>query len=580
MASPAPASEATRVSDFGMLGTIEVPRVERGPTVNAARTHDAWRGAAETFVLGYTGRRGAAGSESFKARSVLQDELGQIHVRVRQSIAGLPVVGAELILHVEAKSGKVIGINGSFAPDSELPRSAAVNAGAAIEYAAAEYGIDSSLVLGAPELTYIVVEDGSVRLAWTNMVSYRDEEGEQIDRIFADALTGAAIARHPQIDHAKYREIFTCNNTTVLPGTLLFTEGGSSTDSTAMAAYNNLGIAYDYYDDNHNRDSWDGEGATIRASVHYGVNVNNAAWAPQQQFWFGDGNGVLFSPLAFSLDIVAHEFTHAVDQETANLVGGSSEPGMLNESIADCLGAAAEAYSDGSVNAGVWKIGDEVYTPGTSGDALRYMNDPAINGDRDYYPGRSIGGDPHSNGGIQNLAFYLLVQGGSHPRGKTFYNVSSIGMTAAEKIFYLALAAYADSGTNFREMREHTRKAAEEIYGLNSTQHTAVWNAWAAVGNHWWEDFATMANGATIITSTYTSSSSSNYHTGHLDGPAGTNFSLYLERWDGTTWQIAASDLTSGSDEILAYKGPTGQYRWRVHALTGSGSLKLYTNRP
>lgn len=564
-----------------MLGSVDVPRVKRGLTVNAAGTKDAWRGAAERFVRGYAGRRGAAGSESFAARSVLQDERGQVHVRVRQSIAGLPVVGAELILHVEAKSGKVIGINGSFAPDSELPRSAAVNAGAAIEYAAAEYGIASSLALGAPELTYIVVEeDDSVRLAWTNVVSYRDEEGEQVDRIFADALTGAAIARHPQIDHARNREIYDCGHTTVLPGTLLFTEGGSSSDSTAMAAYNNLGIAYDYYDDKHNRDSYDDEGATIRASVHYGDGVNNAAWAPQQLFWFGDGNGVQFSPLAFSLDIVAHEFTHAVDQETADLVGGNSEPGALNESIADCLGAAAEAYSDGSVNAGVWKIGDEVYTPGTSGDAIRYMNDPAINGDKDYYPGRSLSGNAHSHGGIQNLAFYLLVQGGSHPRGKTFHSVSSIGMTAAEKIFYRALAVYADSGTNFREMRDHTRQAAADLYGTNSTQHTAVFNAWAAVGNHWWQDSATMATGDTIITSTYTSSSSSNYHTGHLDGPSGSNFSLYLERWDGTTWQIAASDVSSGSDEILAYKGATGMYRWRVYALAGSGTFTLHSNRP
>lgn len=56
----------------------------------------------------------------------------------------------------------------------------------------------------------------------------------------------------------------------------------------------------------------------------------------------------------------------------------------------------------------VWKLGEDIWTPQIPGDALRYMNDPTLDGhSRDYYPDRYIGDDDnggvHSNSGIANL---------------------------------------------------------------------------------------------------------------------------------------------------------------------------------
>ncbi|HEX2061895.1 MAG TPA: M4 family metallopeptidase, partial [Thermoanaerobaculia bacterium] len=374
----AAAGTAVEAFEFGALGKLAIPRVARQVGSHAAAV-EPWADGAEVFVRGYVSRLGAAGTESFASRRVVEDQLGQVHVRMQQSIAGLPVVGGELIVHAEAKSGKVIGVNGRFAPDRALVRTPEVNAGAAIEFAAGEYGIGGFMVTGVPELTYIVAEDDSIRLAWTNLVSYVDDDGEQIDRIFADAITGTAVARHPQIHRAKNRRTYTCNNGTTLPGTLLITEGGSSTDTVAQAAHTNAGITYDYYFTKHGRDSYNNAGATLHSSVHYSSGYNNAFWNGSQMV-YGDGDGTTFSPLARSLDVVAHELTHAVTGSTAGLVY-SNESGALNEAMSDVFGAATEAYSDGGINADVWKIGDEVYTPGTSGDALRYMNDPALGGD-------------------------------------------------------------------------------------------------------------------------------------------------------------------------------------------------------
>lgn len=568
--------------EFGELGSIDVQRGPRRLAANSVMSRDAWADGAETFLRGYTARFGAAGTESFGSRRIVNDALGQVHVRMAQSIAGLPVVGAELIVHADAKSGRVIGVNGRFAADRALPRQAEVNAGAAIEHAAGAYGIAADIVVGVPELTYIVADDDSVQLAWTNVVSYVDEHGDpQLDRIFADAITGEAIARHPQIYYAKNRRTYTCSNGTTLPGTLLISEGGTSTDTSAQAAHTNTGITYDYYLARHGRDSYNGAGATLTSSVHYSSGYNNAFWNSSQMV-YGDGDGTQFSSFAKSLDVVAHELTHAVTESTAGLVY-QNESGALNEAMSDCLGAATEAYSDGVISSAVWKIGDEIYTPATAGDALRTMNDPAASGDYDYYPTRYVGtadsGGVHTNSGIQNLAFYLLVQGGTHPRGKTSTSVTGIGMSAAERIFYRALDVYSTSSTNFRVMRNYTMQAASDLFGSTSTQRTQVGNAWTAVGNDWTTITASLAsNGnnysANIVTTT------TGRVTGQLFGPSGTDYDLYLQKWNGSSWAQVASGATASNNETIQYNGTAGTYRWRVHAYSGSGTFNLYSNRP
>jgi vibriolysin len=59
---------------------------------------------------------GAAGTEELVATKVTRDRLGTFHVRVAQRIAGLPVVGAELIVHARQGSGEVYAVNGRGCP--------------------------------------------------------------------------------------------------------------------------------------------------------------------------------------------------------------------------------------------------------------------------------------------------------------------------------------------------------------------------------------------------------------------------------------------------------------------------------
>ncbi|MFP5245807.1 MAG: M4 family metallopeptidase, partial [Thermoanaerobaculia bacterium] len=445
--------------------------------------------AAKTFLEARKGLLHARGSEGFEPIGSVSDELGQTHVRLQQRLNGLPVVGAEYIVHADA-AGNVFALNGRFVPDRDLPRDAELNGWTAIENAIAQAGIDRPTYEAWPELTYVVNDRGNAFLAWSVMASYVNEEGEQRDRIFADARTGDLVLRAAQIHRARNRATYNGNNTSTLPGTLVLTEtGGSTSDSVISTAHAHAATSYDYYSSVHGRDSYNGAGAQIKTTVHHQVGYNNAFWNGSQLV-YGDGDGVQFSPLGNALDVGAHELTHAVTTYSANLTY-SNESGALNEGTSDIMAAAVESWKDGAVTSDTWKVGEDVTTPGTAGDALRYMNDPVADGDSyDYYPTRYTGtgdyGGVHLNSGIANLAFKLMVTGGTHPRGKTTVNVTALSatlttsMNMAAKIWYRALTVYMTSSTNFQGARNATASAATDLYG--ATAAASVHLAWDAVG--------------------------------------------------------------------------------------------------
>ncbi|WP_307854716.1 S1 family peptidase [Micromonospora sp. C31] len=78
----------------------------------------------------------------------------------------------------------------------------------------------------------------------------------------------------------------------------------------------------------------------------------------------------------------------------------------------------------------------------------------------------------------------------------------------------------------------------------------------------------------------YYYSSTSGTHKGCLDGPTGTDFDLYLQKWNGSGWSVVAQGATAAADETVSYNGTAGYYRWRVHAYSGSGSYSLGYSNP
>jgi streptogrisin C len=77
----------------------------------------------------------------------------------------------------------------------------------------------------------------------------------------------------------------------------------------------------------------------------------------------------------------------------------------------------------------------------------------------------------------------------------------------------------------------------------------------------------------------YYYSSSSGTHRGCLRSPSGTDFDLYLQKWNGSAWAVVAQSTSPTNAEAVSYNGTAGYYRYRVHAYSGSGTYTLgYTN--
>jgi len=324
----------------------------------------------------------------------------------------------------------------------------------------------------------VVNEKSSAFLAWSVDVAYTNEQGPQMDTIYANASDGGhAVGVAPHYMYAKNRQTYSCNNTTTLPGTLKRSEGSANIGDVALdAAHNYAGNVYDFYKNVFGRDSYDNAGATLKASAHFSTSYNNAYWNGSQMV-YGDGDGTQFIALSRDLDVDAHELTHAVTERTAGLVY-SNESGALNEATSDILGNSCEAYSEnaGTPNANTWKVGEDIYTPNTAGDALRYMNNPTQDGySKDYYPERITGtsdnGGVHGNSGIANLAYYLMVMGGSHPRAKTSVVVPALSATSSTSSSVLSATATA-SWSEVSVRCTPTRAATGSPMALGST---AAW---------------------------------------------------------------------------------------------------------
>jgi Zn-dependent metalloprotease len=427
--------------------------------------------------------RRAEGDDFKVTRKEITDELGQTHVRVEQRYRGLPVVGGQLIVHLER--GRVVGVNGKFVAEIGVDERPGLGADAAVGLVRQRLEAPTAPV-SEPELVVYAVKGATPRLAWSQQLSFENADGTpQKETVYADANTGELIARHPLIKEAKFRKVYDANSTYSVPGTLRWQETSPwitwfFLDAAEKGAATGTGQTYDYFWNTFGRDSYDGAGAQLKSTVHYGPNVNNAYWDSSLKLMkYGDGDGV--------------KLTHGLTDATADLIY-ANESGALNEAMSDIFAECTENYVNGAPD---WKIGEDVYTPGVAGDALRYMYDPVLDDaqitnpdlkhSRDYYPDRYTGGADsggvHINSGIANLAFYLLTTGGTHPRGKTTTVVPGIGIAKAQQIFYRALTVYMLPDDDFADARSKTIKAAADLYGGNcSAEAKAVKKAWRAVG--------------------------------------------------------------------------------------------------
>jgi len=424
--------------------------------VSVQTTGDA-SAAALAFVERYADLFGVrdASQELIVVKSDV-DALGMGHVSIRQAYQGLEVYGAHMKTHLSADGQEVVAVSSGFVPEISLgdtqPRITAEEA-----LANASQALPNGTLVSETKLVVYPGQEPSgpsAQLAW--LVELRDDAVPARNVYVIDAADGNVLDVLDRLYVGRDRETYDADHGFSLPGTLARSEGDEPTgDQDVDDAHDFAGDTYDYYWNTHSRDSYDDQGATLVSTANYGLLYMNAYWSGEQAV-YGDGFPVN--------DVVAHEWTHAVTEHSADLEY-RWQSGALNESFSDVFGAMVDRDD--------WLMGEDLPPEALGGrEAIRDLSDPPRFGQPDHTDDWvetcSDNEGVHTNNGITNKAYYNVA--------------TAIGKDKAERIFYRALTVYLDTGSSLEDARAAALQSATDLHGEGSTEYNGVLDGFNAVG--------------------------------------------------------------------------------------------------
>ncbi len=313
--------------------------------------------------------------------------------------------------------------------------------------------------------------------AWATLTASEQIRGQRKVLAAIATLAQAAPGR-------KRRSIYDARHGYNLPGRLVRSEGSPrSKDAIVNDAYNGSGTTYDFFWKVFGRNSIDGRGMRLDATVHYGQSYDNAFWNGHQMV-YGDGDGEIFRPFTKSLDVIGHELAHGVMQYEANLEY-RGQSGALNESFSDVFGSLVKQYRLGqTAREADWLIGNGLFVAGINADGIRSMkapgtayDDPVLGKDPqpDHMSGYVVTSEDnegvHVNSGIPNRAFYELA-----------VRLKGYAWEKAGLVWYRTLTQKLRQNSAFHDAMILSVLAAGELFGVNSREQKAVREAWSEVG--------------------------------------------------------------------------------------------------
>jgi hypothetical protein len=381
-----------------------------------------------------------------------------------------------------------------------------------------------------------------------------DKNERQVkELILTDAHTGEILFYYSLWPNAKYRRIHDWSGTTTTLDPNVRIEGE---DPCGIAdvdnAYDYLEDAYDFYNTQCQRDSYDGTGGMLIAEVRYG---STGAW------WLTDRMRVAQNELTD--DTIGHEFTHGVFDANVPGITRSGETGAIEESFCDMFGewidqdngdAGTQWYlfEDWASTPYPWRRMDRpdlVYTSSTYGNDFGNLTQP----DRLYGPGwywdSNDYGGVHHNLGVGSKLGYLLTQ----TQGVTFngYSVTGLGITKAADLFYECLTHQLNAASNYYGLGNALQAAAATpSVGLTSAERTEVEEACRAV-----EIYNTLMGSWNLDEGTGTTAGDS------------TSYDRDCTTSANPTWAAGLSG--EGSDHALEFDGNDDAHRAALPALCG-----------
>ena len=281
------------------------------------------------------------------------------------------------------------------------------------------------------------------------------------------------------------RRVSDAAGSTTLPGHVVREEADPATgDVAADEAFDGLGATWRLLQSEFGRDSLDGAGLPLEATVHYGQDYANAFWDGERMV-LGDGDGEYFGRFTASIDVIGHELAHGLTDATSRLTY-QGQPGALNESVSDVVGAMVAQHVAGQdAQDADWLIGAGLFTDRVQGVALRSMlrpgtayDDPVLG--RDPQPDSMAGyvettddnGGVHINSGIPNRAFALAA---THVGGPAWEGAGAVWMA-------VLLGGQVRPDCDFETFAGLCVDEAGRRFGNQSQSALAVARGWRSVG--------------------------------------------------------------------------------------------------
>ncbi|KUM84789.1 MULTISPECIES: M4 family metallopeptidase [Streptomyces] len=480
--------------------------------------------SAQAAAAGTARRIGLGAQEKLVVRDVITDADGTKHTRYERTLAGLPVLGGDLVVH--DRSGRTTVTKAHAAPLSVPTLSPKITAAGAADKALAASKKDHVKGAEVENASRRVIWAGTGKpvLAWETLVEGVQRDGTPSElQVVTDAATGKELLTAEKVhtgegtgqyvgtvplgttlsgstyqltdpDRAGHKT-YDLNQGTSGTGTLFTDDNdvwGNGLPSNRQTAGVDVAFGaaatWDFYKEAYGRNGIRNDGVAAYSRAHYGSNYVNAFWQDSCFcMTYGDGSGNTH-PLT-ALDVAAHEMSHGVTAATAGLLY-SGESGGLNEATSDIFAAAVEFHENLAADPGDYLVGEKIDING-DGTPLRYMDKPSKDGDsRDSWSSTLGGIDVHYSSGPANHFFYLLSEGsGAKTVNGVSYDsptydgrpVTGIGIENAAAIWYRALTTYMTSTTNYAGARTATLSAAADLFGAYSPTYLAVADAWAAI---------------------------------------------------------------------------------------------------
>ncbi|HEX8094794.1 M4 family metallopeptidase, partial [Jatrophihabitans sp.] len=449
----------------------------------------------------------ASKDDAFLAHSVISTKEGLQYVPYDRTYKGLPVYGGDFVV-VTNSAGQVLST--ATAQDKVVNVSTAASQTGAQAAAAARAQVKGHTVDSVSSARKVVLALGTPRLAYETVVSSHAGATPSKLHVFTDAKTGAVAYSYDEVREGSGTGKWNGPNPLAIdtshPTSTTWTmtdpirSGISCRDFTSKAVLSGsddvwgngvgsnreTGCVDALFDVQHEwsmLSSWLGRnginGSGGGYPIYMGLNDVNAYWDGTSVSVGHNNAGDWIS----ELDVIGHEFGHAVDNFTPGGIGSSA----VAEFTGDVFGALTEAYANeaAAYDPPDYQVGEEVNLVGSG--PIRYMYNPSLAGDPNCYSSSIPTTETHSAAGPGNHWFYLLAEGTNPTNGQPTSttcngstNLVGIGIQTAGKIFYNAMLAKT-TNMSYGQYRTQTLNAAKNLTPGNCTNFNKVKAAWDAV---------------------------------------------------------------------------------------------------